>query len=443
MVKDRPDFYNLIASNRRRTWLLMFSFFILLVIVGVVVSAAMGGGMVGFVLAVGLSFGITFTSYWSSASLALGSTRAVPADASEYSRLHNLVESVSIAAGIPKPKVYVVHDPSPNAFATGRNVDNAAVAVTTGLLDKMNRAELEGVVAHELAHIRNGDILVMTVAVATAGSIALISDIFWRMLYWGALTGGGASHRRRNDNNSGGGNPIMIIGLVLVLVMAPIAAALLKAAISRNREALADATAVKFTRYPSGLRQALEKLDADITVVKRTSHATSHLWIESPDDHESDDRGRKFNDMFSTHPPLADRINLLREMEGMPPYEGPDRYVSEALRTMQDDRGNPEHATAQVSPMRSSLVGEAAASSVDLAAVFAGAGEMADSDDDPDHAVAGWYADPSGTPATLRYWNGRTWTNHVHEIPGSNPLTDPAARGHAGPSRRGRRGTQQ
>ncbi len=443
MVKDRPDFYNLIASNRRRTWLLMFSFFILLVIVGVVLSAAMGGGVIGFVLAVVLSFGITFTSYWSSASLALGSTRAVPADASEYSRLHNLVESVSIAAGIPKPKVYVVHDPSPNAFATGRNVDNAAVAVTTGLLDKMNRAELEGVVAHELAHIRNGDILVMTVAVATAGSIALISDIFWRMLYWGALTGGGASHRRRNDNNSGGGNPIMIIGLVLVLVLAPIAAALLKAAISRNREALADATAVKFTRYPSGLRQALEKLDADITVVKRTSHATSHLWIESPDDHESDDRGRKFNDMFSTHPPLAERINLLREMEGMPPYEGPDRYVSEALRTMQDDRGNPEQAATQVNPMSSSLVGGAAASSVDLAAVFAGAGEIADSDDDPDHAVAGWYADPSGKPATLRYWNGRTWTNHVHEIPGSNPLTDPAARGRAGRAGRGRRSTQQ
>ena len=438
MVKERPDFYDLIASNRRRTWLLMFSFFILLMIVGVVVSGAMGGGIVGVILAVGLSFGITFTSYWSSASLALGSTRAVPADVTEYSRLHNLVESVSIAAGIPKPKVYVVHDPAPNAFATGRNVDNAAVAVTTGLLDKMNRAELEGVVAHELAHIRNGDILVMTVAVATAGSIALISDIFWRMLYWGALTGGGASHRRRSSNNNGGGNPVMIIGLVLVVVLAPLAAALLKAAISRNREALADATAVKFTRYPSGLRQALEKLDADITVVKRTSHATSHLWIESPDDHESDARGRKFNDMFSTHPPLAERINLLREMEGMPPYEGPDRYVSEALRTMQDDRGNPEHASALVDPSRSSLTA-AAASSVDLDAIFAGAGEVADTDADPDHAVAGWYADPSGTPATLRYWNGHAWTDHVHHIPGNNSLTDPSASGRSRQRQVGRR----
>ncbi len=445
MVQDRPDFYDLIASNRRRTWLLMFAFFILMAIVGVVVSAAMGGGIIGVIIAVGLSFGITFTSYWSSASLALSSTRATPADQTEYSRLHNLVESVSLAAGIPKPKVYVVHDPAPNAFATGRNVENAAVAVTTGLLDKMNRAELEGVVAHELAHIRNGDILVMTVAVATAGSIALISDIFWRMLYWGALTGGGASHRRRNDNNSGGGNPIMIIGLVLVLVLAPIAAALLKAAVSRSRESLADATAVKFTRYPSGLRQALEKLDADITVVKRTSHATSHLWIESPDDHETNDRGRKFNDMFSTHPPLAERINLLREMEGMPPYEGPDLRVSEALRTMQDDRADPEHASAAAAPGAMSLAGDNAAASVDLAAVFAGAGEVADSDDDPDHAAAGWYADPSGAPATLRYWNGRTWTDHTHQIPGSNPLTDPAARPtRGGRSRRGRStGTQR
>jgi len=441
MVKDRPDFYDLIASNRRRTWLLMFAFFILLAIVGVVVSAAMGGGIIGVILALGLSFGITFTSYWSSASLALGSTRAVPADPSEFSRLHNLVESVSLAAGIAKPKVYVVHDPAPNAFATGRNVDNAAVAVTTGLLDKMNRAELEGVVAHELAHIRNGDILVMTVAVATAGSIALISDIFWRMLYWGALTGGGASHRRRSNNNGGGSNPIMIIGLIVVVVLAPMAAALLKAAVSRSRESLADATAVKFTRYPSGLRQALEKLDADITVVKRTSHATSHLWIESPDDHETSDRGRKFNDMFSTHPPLAERINLLREMEGMPPYEGPDRRVSEALRTMQDDRTDPERASAAVASGTMSLTGDDAASSVDLAAVFAGAGEIADTDDDPDHAAAGWYADPSGAPATLRYWSGRAWTDHTHQIPGDNPLTDPAARSSA--RRQNRRGKHQ
>ncbi len=437
MAGARPDFYDLIAKNRRRTWLLMFAFFCLLTLVGTVASLALGGGIIGVIFAVGVSMTLTFTSYWSSASLALSSTRAVPADPSEYTRLTNLVQEVSLAAGIPAPKVYVVHDPAPNAFATGRNLDNAAVAVTTGLLDKMNRAELEGVIAHELAHVRNGDILVMTVAVATAGSIALISDIFWRMLYWGALTGGGASHRRRSNNNSGGGsNPIMLIGLVLVLVLAPIAAALLKAAISRSRESLADATAVKFTRYPSGLREALEKLDADITVVKRTSHATSHLWIESPDDHETNARGRKFNDMFSTHPPLAERINLLRQMEGLPPYEGPDPTVAEAIRTFQDDRTKPDQVAAAQAGVATSLAGEAAARSVDFDAIFGGAGEVADSDDDPTHAAAGWYADPSGAGGMLRYWDGAAWTQHFHEIPDRNILAPPDAR------RRPRRGAR-
>ena len=437
---ERPDFYDLIAQNRRRTWVLMFAFFVLLAIVGIAVSVALGGGLVGVVAAVLISFGLTFSSYWSSASLAISSTRAQPAAREEFGRLHNLVEEVSIAAGIPKPKVYVVHDPSPNAFATGRNVDNAAVAVTTGLMDKMNRAELEGVIAHEVAHIRNGDILVMTVAVATAGAIALISDIFFRMLYWGALTGGGASHRRRSDNNNGGAQALLVIAaMVFVAVLAPLAAALLKAAVSRSRESLADATAVEITRYPGGLRGALEKLDADITVLRRTSHATSHLWIESPDDHETDDRGRRFNDMFSTHPPLAERINILREMEGLPPYEGPDPVVSEALRTMQDDRNHPESVAAAVeSPGRRSLIDGAAVSSVDLDAIFAGVGEVAEDDSDPDHAKAGWYADPSGAPATLRYWNGSDWTDHYHQIPGDNDLRDPHARPARGRGRRRR-----
>ena len=306
-------------------------------------------------------------------------------------------------------------------------------------MDKMNRAELEGVIAHEVAHIRNGDILVMTVAVGTAGAIALISDIFFRMLYWGALTGGGASHRRRSDNNGGGGaQALLVIGaMIFVAVLAPLAAALLKAAVSRSRESLADATAVEITRYPGGIRSALEKLDADITVLKRTSHATSHLWIESPDDHETDDRGRRFNDMFSTHPPLAERINILREMEGLPPYEGPDPVVSEALRTMQDDRNHPESIAAAVESSGARAFAQAAASSsVDLDAIFAGVGEVAESDGDPDHARAGWYADPSGAPATLRYWNGSAWTDHYHQIPGDNDLRDPDAR----PGRRRRRG---
>jgi heat shock protein HtpX len=436
MATERPDFYSLIASNRRRTWLLMVAFFVLLVAVGAAVSVLLGGGWVGVAVGVVVAFALTFSSYFQSDRLALRATRAVPADPGEYSRLHNLVAEVSLAAGVPPPRVYVVHDPAPNAFATGRDEEHAAVAVTTGLLDKMNRAELEGVLAHEIAHVRNGDILVMTVAVATAGAIALIADIFWRMLYWGALTGGGASHRRRGGDDRQGGNPIIVIGLLAVAVLAPVAAALLRAAVSRSRESLADATAVEITRYPAGLRQALEKLDADITVVKRTSHATSHLWIESPDDRETEDRGRRFNSMFDTHPPLRERIDLLRRMEGLPPYEGPDPVVAESLRTFQDDRSHPTAGPATMGLQG----GDTALSDVDLAALFPGMGEVAEDTDDPTQPRAGWYADPSGEPGLLRYWDGRGWTDHRHAIPDHNPLAPSDARPGPAGGRRGRRG---
>lgn len=435
-MAERPDFYDLIAKNRRKTWLLMFAFFLLMVIVAVTVSLSLGGGIVGVIIGVVLSFGMTFGSYFQSDKLALRSTRAVEADPNEFSRLHNLVAEVSLAAGIPQPRVYVVHDPSPNAFATGRNTEHAAVAVTTGLMDKMNRSELEGVIAHEIAHVRNGDILVMTVAVATAGSIALIADIFWRMLYWGSFTGGGASHRRRGNDNNGGPNPIIIVGMIVVAVLAPLAAALLRAAVSRSRESLADATAVEITRNPAGLRMALEKLDADITVVKKTSHATSHLWIESPDDQETEARGRKFNSRFSTHPPLSERINILRGMEGLPPYEGADPAIAESLRTMQDDRVRPDAMS-----LTGSQGGDGRAiTSIDLGALFPGMGELAHDDDDPDHAAAGWYHDPAEDDGALRYWDGRDWTEHRHAIPDRNRMAPEDARRSRLPRPPGRRG---
>ena len=217
---------------------------------------------------------------------------------------------MSISAGIPKPSVYVVDDPAPNAFATGRDPDHAAVAVTTGLLERMSRDELEGVLAHELSHIRNLDIRVMTVAVATAGSVAVITDVFWRIAFWGAIAGGG----RRRDNDRGG-NPIALIAMVVVAVLAPLAALMLKAAISRRREALADATAVKLTRYPTGLRRALEKLDADSTVVRRTSHATSHLWIESPDAARAR-QPRRTREQDVQHPPAALRAHRHPALDG-------------------------------------------------------------------------------------------------------------------------------
>jgi len=251
---------------------------------------------------------MAFTSYWKSDSIALSVSRAVPADPTTYQRLHNLVEGLCIAGGLPKPKVYVINDPAPNAFATGRNPQHAAIAVTTGLLEKMNRVELEGVVAHELSHIRNYDILVSTIAVTLVGSIALMTDLAIRMMWW---NGGRASRDGDRDNGS---NPLALFGFVL-LILAPIIAKAMQAAVSRKRESLADVSACQMTRYPPGLISALEKLRADQTATHSASMATAHMWIEQPLSGVSD--GGKlsfFHRMFDTHPPLDDRIALLKDL---------------------------------------------------------------------------------------------------------------------------------
>jgi heat shock protein HtpX len=251
---------------------------------------------------------MAFTSYWKSDSIALAVSRAVPADPETYQRLHNLVEGLCIASGLPKPKVYVINDPAPNAFATGRNPQHAAIAVTTGLLEKMNRVELEGVVAHELSHIRNYDILVSTIAVTLVGSIALMTDLAIRMMWWN----GGRTSREGDRSNSS--NPLALFGFIL-LILAPIIAKAMQAAVSRKRETLADVSACQMTRYPPGLISALEKLRADQTATHSASMATAHMWIEQPLSGVSD--GGKlsfFHRMFNTHPPLDDRIALLKDL---------------------------------------------------------------------------------------------------------------------------------
>ena len=300
--------FELIRSNKRRSVLLVLGFVLVVVAVGAAAGYLAGFGWAGIVIAFVLSAALAFASYWKADAIALAVSRAQPADPVEYRRLHNLVEGLCIASGLPKPRVYVVDDPAPNAFATGRNPKHAAIAVTTGLLDKLNRVELEGVVAHELSHIRNYDILVSTLAVTLVGAVAIVTDIAIRTLWW---NGG----RERRDGDHGDHvNPLAILGFVL-LILAPIIAKAMQATISRRRETLADVSVCQLTRYPPGLISALEKLRDDKTVTHSASTATAHLWIEQPMSGVGDHgRLRSIHKLFDTHPPLEERISLLREL---------------------------------------------------------------------------------------------------------------------------------
>ena len=300
--------FDLIRANKRRSVALIAVFVLVLCLVGAAFGLLIGNGLIGTIIALVLSAGIAFASYWKADAIALAVSRAKPADPETYKRLHNLVEGLCIASGLPKPRVYIVDDPAPNAFATGRDPRHAAIAVTTGLLEKLNRVELEGVLAHELSHIRNYDILVSTLAVTLVGAVALLADIAIRMMWWN-----GGRVRRDGDRNDGG-NPLALIGFAL-LIFAPLLARLMQAAISRRRETLADVSACQMTRYPPGLISALEKLKDDTTVVHAASTATAHLWIEQPMSGVGD-RGKfgSFNNLFDTHPPLEERIAALREL---------------------------------------------------------------------------------------------------------------------------------
>ncbi|MEY2459451.1 MAG: heat shock protein HtpX [Acidimicrobiaceae bacterium] len=281
----------------------------LAVLVAVALNFILRFGIVGVVIAFVVAIGISAVSYWKSDAVALRMSRARPADPVEYARLHNIVEGLCIAAGLPKPRVYIVDDEAPNAFATGRDPKHAAIAVTTGLLEKMNRVELEGVLAHELSHIKNYDILVSTIAVTLVGFIAIMSDIGIRTLWWGGGRG------NRDDRDGGGAGSILAIAGFALLILAPLIAQLMQFAVSRRRESLADISGVELTRYPPGLIAALEKLRDDQTVVHAHSRATAHLWIEQPMP-TSREEGKlsRLNRMFDTHPPLEERIAALREL---------------------------------------------------------------------------------------------------------------------------------
>jgi heat shock protein HtpX len=302
--------YDQIASNKHRSVVLIAGFVLVIAAVVWAINVLLGFGVVGLVFALVFAGGSSVLAYWKSDSVALAMSHARPADPVQYARLHNVVEGLCIAAGLPKPRVYIIDDAAPNAFATGRDPKHAAVAVTTGLLEKMNRIELEGVLAHELSHVKNYDILVSTLAVTMVGVVVLISEFGLRFLWWGGP-------RQRDHDNQGGpgaGAILALLGLAL-LVLAPLAAKLMQFAVSRRRESLADVSGVALTKYPPGLISALEKLRDDQTVVHSASSATAHLWIEAPVARkQGEGRMAWLGKMFDTHPPLEERIQALREL---------------------------------------------------------------------------------------------------------------------------------
>jgi heat shock protein HtpX len=302
--------YDAIARNRRKSWLLVAVAFVLLMAVGEAFNLWFGGGPFGLLLAAAIAGGGTVSSYYWSDKLALGIAGAREVTHDQAPQLYNIVEEVALAAGLPVPRVMIVTDPAPNAFATGRDPEHAVVAVTTGLLERMNREELQGVIGHELSHVLNRDTRVTTLVVAVCGAIVVLCDLFWRFSFFGGRS------RSRNDNDSGGLALVLLALGFVALILAPLGAALIQSAVSRRRETLADSTCVSLTRNPAGLRSALQKLLDDSTVVSHTSRAMAHLWIESPLDRQGDEGGGSWlNKMFDTHPPLTERIAALTAME--------------------------------------------------------------------------------------------------------------------------------
>lgn len=295
------------SSNKGKTYFLLASMGLLTWLVAYAALTYFGAGTTSAIvpIAVGIALVGVWGSYYGSDKLVITMTGAKLIQREDAPELFNVIEEVVIASGLPMPKVAIVEDTAPNAFATGRNPDHALIAFTTRILEVMDRDELQGVIAHEMSHVANRDTLVSAVAATTAGAIAILSDFLTRMMWFG----GG---RDRRDSNQ---NPIALVVSLVILILAPLAAMLLKSAISRKRESLADATAVQFTRNPAGLRKALEVLASDTTVVRQKSNAVAHIWIESPLD------GKTVSKLFSTHPPIEERIATLRAMESLGPAQ--------------------------------------------------------------------------------------------------------------------------
>ncbi len=293
-------------ANIRKTFFLFFLFFVFIIFVGFIFSYIYNDFLFLW-LAFVFAFFSSFLSYWYSDKLVIYLTKAKPLRKEDNRGLYNIVENLCITAGLPMPRIYIVEENQPNAFATGRSPKKAVVAVTRGLLEKLERSELEGVIAHELAHVANRDTLISTIAVVLVGFIAILADFFLRTYFW-------FGNFRDRDRRSGGQIELIVIILgIMLAILAPLGATLLRLAISRKREFLADASGALLTRYPEGLARALEKISSDSTPLKVANNATSHLWIEDPFKKKS--KTSFWYKLFMTHPPVEERISALRGMK--------------------------------------------------------------------------------------------------------------------------------
>ena len=289
-------------SNIRKTWALFFGFLVFVIGAGWIFSVALNEpGILYF--AVVFSLVMNVLSYWYSDKIVLSMARAKPVLEEDNPELYRIVENLAITAGLPTPKIYITPEAASNAFATGRNPEHAVIAVTEGILNKLDRSELEGVLAHEMSHIGNRDMLLSTAVVVLVGFISIISDIFFRSMFFG---------RRNSDEERGGGAIIMVLAVAFSF-LAPIAATIMQLAISRKREFLADSSGALLTRYPEGLARALEKISSDTTLIKTASNTTAHLWFSDPFK-----EGKKtpwLHKLFMTHPPVEERVRVLRGMK--------------------------------------------------------------------------------------------------------------------------------
>jgi heat shock protein HtpX len=297
--------YSQIASNKRRSAVLVAVFLCLVFALAAVLSELAGMGRPGLVVALMAAVALSAVGYYKSDDITLAISKARPATKEEFPYLYNVVEGLALAAGVPAPRCYVIDDTAPNAFATGHDPKNAIICVTTGLLAKMDRAELEGVVAHEMSHIKNLDIRLMTLTVVMVGVVALLSDWILRSFLWG-----GRGRRRVGGSDKSGAGAILIVFGLILAALSPLIAQLIRLAISRKREFLADASGAMLTRYPAGLASALRKLAADTEPLAAANKATAHLYIVNP---LLDHKGA-FNKLFSTHPPIEERIAALEKM---------------------------------------------------------------------------------------------------------------------------------